>query len=63
MIILKVTKNRSFTLSLEDTILEKQRGVKLIPPPDFLELNLASKVGYFLYLFTHGKYIVCFASI
>ena len=29
MIILKVTKNQSFTLSLEDTFFEKQKGVKL----------------------------------
>ena len=34
MIILKVTKNQDFTLSLEDTFFEKPQGaVKLIPPP------------------------------
>ena len=29
-IIIKVTKNQGFTLSLEDTIFENHRGVKLI---------------------------------
>ena len=35
-IILKVTKNQGFTLSLEDTFFEKPQvggGVKLTPPP------------------------------
>ena len=40
MIILKVTKNKGFTLSLEDTFFEKPQGkggggVKLIPPSRF----------------------------
>ena len=36
MIILKATKNQGFTLSLEDTFLEKaQGGVKLPPPKAF----------------------------
>ena len=33
MIILKVTKNQGFTLSVEDTVLKKPQGVKLTPPP------------------------------
>ena len=37
MIMLKVTKKRSFTLSLEDAFLEKHRGreggVRVTPPP------------------------------
>ena len=31
MIILQVTKSQGFTLSLENTILEKPQGVKLTP--------------------------------
>ena len=33
MIILKVTKNQGFTLSLEDTIFEKQQERDQIEPP------------------------------
>ena len=33
MIIIKVTKNQGFALSLEDTFLEKPQGGKLIPQP------------------------------
>ena len=33
MIKLKVTKKQGFTLSLESTILEKLKGVKLTPEP------------------------------
>ena len=41
MIIFKVTKSQDFTLSLEDTFLEKpQLGVKLIPPLSLLRANL-----------------------
>ena len=32
MIILKVTKNHGFTLSLEDKFFEKPQGVKMTPP-------------------------------
>ena len=32
-IILKVTKNQGFTLSLEDTFSEKPRGGQIEPPP------------------------------
>ena len=41
IIILKVTKNQRFTLSLEDAFFEKtQGGIKLTPsPPAVLELN------------------------
>ena len=36
MIILKVTKNQGFTLSLEDTVFEKPQGVlKLTPTQPF----------------------------
>ena len=44
-IILKVTKNEGFTLSLEDTFFEKPRvgrGVKLIPLPSPAVLGLKS---------------------
>ena len=33
MIILKVTKKHEFTLSLEDTFLEKPQGGQIDPPP------------------------------
>ena len=33
MIIIKVTKNHGFTLSLEDTFLEKPQGAGQIDPP------------------------------
>ena len=33
MIILKVTKNQSFTFSLEDTVFEKPQGGSNWPPP------------------------------
>ena len=41
MIILKVTKNQGFILSLEDTFLKKPQGdrVKLTPYPAFLGLR------------------------
>ena len=42
MIILKVTKNRGFTLSLEDTFVEKPQGgcqIDAPPPPAALGLN------------------------
>ena len=43
-IILKVTKNEGFTLSLEDTFFEKpQGGVKLIAPLLAASLNLKSR--------------------
>ena len=38
MIILKVTKNQSFTISLEDTFLEKRQG-RQMDPPVFLVLR------------------------
>ena len=38
MIILKVTKTQCFTLSLEDTLLEKPQGVQT--DPAFLGLSL-----------------------
>ena len=38
MIILKATKNQSFTLSLEDTFLEKTQGSQT-DPPTFLGLR------------------------
>ena len=37
MIILKFTKNRGFTLSLENTILEKPQGGQIEPPPPPLQ--------------------------
>ena len=40
MIILKVTKKQVFTLSVENTSLEKPQGVGQIDPPVFLGLNL-----------------------
>ena len=42
MIILKVTKNRGFTLSLEDTFLKKPQGGSNWPrpPPAALGLNM-----------------------
>ena len=41
MIILEVTKSQSFTVSLQNKILERPEGgrVKLIPSPVFLGLN------------------------
>ena len=46
-IILKVTKNQGFTLSLEDTFFEKpQRGFKLTPPRRF-RVNESSKLTTF----------------
>ena len=44
MIILKVTKNQDFTLSLEDTFFEKPKGrgrVKLTPPCRFRVKEIA----------------------
>ena len=39
-IILKVTKNQGFTLSVEDTFFEKpQTGVNLTPPPRHIRVN------------------------
>ena len=35
MILLKVTKKQSFTLSVKDTVLEKPQGVKIDPPSPF----------------------------
>ena len=40
MIILKVTKSQSFTLSLEDRFLEKQQGGGSNWPPVFLGLKM-----------------------
>ena len=40
MIILKVTKKQVFTLSVENTSLEKPQGVGQIDPSVFLGLNL-----------------------
>ena len=43
MIIFKVTKNQGFTLSLENTFLEKPQGGQIYPPA-FLGLNIAFKI-------------------
>ena len=44
MIILKVTKNQGFTLSLEDTFFEKpQGGGKIDAPPAVLGLTQTSR--------------------
>ena len=43
-IILKVTKNQGFSLTLEDTLLEKPQGGRVIlTPPAVLELRPVSK--------------------
>ena len=48
MITLKVTKNQSFTPSLEDTFSEKpQGGVRLIRPPAVLGLKTLQKSHLF----------------
>ena len=39
MIILKVTKNHGFTLSLENAVLQKQQGGQTDPPPAFYGLK------------------------
>ena len=39
-IILKVTKNQGFTLSLEDTFFEKPQGGQIAPPPPPAVLGL-----------------------
>ena len=38
-VLLNVTKIKSFTLSLEDTFLEKPQGVQFDLPPGILELT------------------------
>ena len=40
-IILKVTKNQGFTLSLEETFLEKLQGGDQIEPPTHLRVNIS----------------------
>ena len=58
MIILKVTKNQGFTISVEDTFFEKpQRGVKLTPfPPAVLGLNksFGRIIFHKIYFAKHG---------
>ena len=46
MIILKVTKNQGFILSLEDTFFEKPQGgeVKLTPPPSRFTADLSYNI-------------------
>ena len=43
MIILKVTKNQGFTLSLEDAFLEKLKGGQADPLPQLLRVNRKTK--------------------
>ena len=45
---IKVTKSQGYTLSLENTVLEKPQGrVKLTPPPpSLLRVNKYDKVTY-----------------
>ena len=58
MIILKVTKNQSFTLSLEDTFFETPQGggVKLTPLPSRIRVKLSYGVTEFL--FTDARYFL-----
>ena len=52
IIILKFTKKQVFTLSLENTLLDKsQGGVKLTLPPAFLGLSILESLMYSVALF------------
>ena len=52
--ILKVTKNHGFSLSLEYTLFEKPQGVKLPPSPAVLGLKTSGYDNIFL-PFSHHK--------
>ena len=52
--ILKVTKNQGFLLSLEDTLFGKPQGVNLPPSPSILGLKTSEYDNIFL-PFSHHK--------
>ena len=49
MIILKFTKNQSFTLSLEDTFLEKPQGGSSWPPDPVVFLGLMQSINHLMF--------------
>ena len=52
MIRLKVTKNEGFTLSLEDTFLQKPQGGQIDPPA--LRFALSFKLLFVIYVYLFG---------
>ena len=45
MIILNVTKNQGFTLSLKNTFLEKPQGESNLSPPSLFSVNFQKQIG------------------